>query len=101
MDALTAEAEEMVQRIQARCVQRAGYTRTYDVDQDVVKKTWNSPSAKKRLVALSEPKNRQVAVDVCAGLLRADPRMMSPGCSDVVSEVIGVEQENRIEDRID
>ena len=95
VDALTAEAEEMVQRIQARCVRRAGYTRTYDVDQEVVKKTWNSPSAKKRLVALSEPKNRQVAVDVYAGLLRSDPRMMSPGCSDVVSEVIGVEQENR------
>ena len=95
VDALTAEAEEMVQRIQARCVRRAGYTRTYDVDQDIVKKTWNSPSAKKRLIALLEPKNRQVAVDVCAGLLRLDPRMMRPVYSDVVSGPIRVEQEDR------
>ena len=97
MDVPTAEAEEMVQRIQARCVRRAGFTQTYDVDKNIVKKTWNSPSAKKRLIALSEEKNRQVAMNVFAGLLRSYPRMMSPTCSDVVSEVIGVEQEDRID----
>jgi len=84
VDNITAEGEEMVQRIQARCVKRAGYTRVYNVDTGVAEKVIKSPGAKVRLVSLSDVKYRQIAVDVCARMICADLEVLSQECSDAV-----------------
>ena len=76
-------------------MKRAGYTRVYDVDTGVAEKVIKSPGAKVRLVSLSDDRYQQIAVDVCAGLIRADPEVLSQECSDIVCDLIDIDKEKR------